>query len=400
MAGDEVGAVDQVGRPDRLRPEPQVRHRDRARLLRVVDEVALGVEVGALADDLHRALVRAHRAVGAEPEEHRLHLARRAGVHELRVDRKAQAGDVVVDPDGEVSPWAIGRELVEDRLEHRRRDLLGGQAVPAADDPRRPLERRRVGVHRLVDGGEHRQVERLADRARLLRAVEHRDGAHRRRQRGDQRLARERLEQPHRHHADPLTGCVQVVDRLLDRARRRTHDHDHAIGVDRTVVLDEPVAPTGPRRELVEHLLDDARHREVERVGGLPGLEEDIGVLRRAPYDRRLRRHAAGPEGDDVVLADQRGDVLVGQRCDLVDLVRGAEPVEEVEERHPRPQRRRRATRARSPAPPAPTPPTTSPTPSPVRASRRCGRRRSTARASRSCGPRRGSPPASARRRS
>ena len=43
MAGDEVGLADQVGRADRPRAEAQVRDGDRAGLLRVVDEVALGV---------------------------------------------------------------------------------------------------------------------------------------------------------------------------------------------------------------------------------------------------------------------------------------------------------------------------------------------------------------------
>ena len=44
VAGHEVGVVDQVGRVDRPRAEAEVRDGDRARLLGVVDEVALGVE--------------------------------------------------------------------------------------------------------------------------------------------------------------------------------------------------------------------------------------------------------------------------------------------------------------------------------------------------------------------
>ena len=103
VAGDEVGVLDQVGRADRLRAEAQVRDGDRARLLRVVDEVALGEQVGALADDLDRRLVGADRAVRAEAEEHRLDLAGRPRVAEVAVDRQAQVGDVVVDADGEVA---------------------------------------------------------------------------------------------------------------------------------------------------------------------------------------------------------------------------------------------------------------------------------------------------------
>jgi hypothetical protein len=94
VARHEAGALDEVGGPDRIGTEAQVRHGDRARLLRVVDEVALGEEVGALPDDLHRALVGADRSVGAEAEEQGLHLAGGTGVVEL--DRsQAQVGDVV-----------------------------------------------------------------------------------------------------------------------------------------------------------------------------------------------------------------------------------------------------------------------------------------------------------------
>ena len=101
VAGDEVGVLDEVRRADRLGPEPQVRHGHRARLLRVVDEVALGEQVGVLADDLHRRLVGPDGAVGAEPEEHRLHLTGSAAVAERVVDVEAQPGDVVVDADRE-----------------------------------------------------------------------------------------------------------------------------------------------------------------------------------------------------------------------------------------------------------------------------------------------------------
>ena len=103
VAGDEVGLIHEIGGPDRLGPEAQVRHRDRARLLRVVDEVALGKEVRALADDLDRCLVRADRAVGAESEEDGLDLTGRSLRAELGVDWQAEMCDVVVDTDREVA---------------------------------------------------------------------------------------------------------------------------------------------------------------------------------------------------------------------------------------------------------------------------------------------------------
>ncbi len=75
MAGDDVGLVwaDLIGRADRARAETQVRDSYRSGLLRVVDEVALRVVIGLLANDLDRILVRADRAVGTQTPEDALY---------------------------------------------------------------------------------------------------------------------------------------------------------------------------------------------------------------------------------------------------------------------------------------------------------------------------------------
>ena len=103
----EVGALHLVGGADRPRPEAQVRHRGGARLLGVVDEVALAVQVGAVADDLDRRLVGADRAVGTQPVEQRPGdpggLVVVAGL-----DGQRQAGHVVGDADREPPPWGAG----------------------------------------------------------------------------------------------------------------------------------------------------------------------------------------------------------------------------------------------------------------------------------------------------
>ncbi len=338
MAGDEVGLVDQVGGRDRLRPEAEVGDRDPARLLRVVDEVALGVEVRPLADDLHRGLVRPDRSVGAEAEEERLDLAGRARDPELGVDREAEVRDVVVDPDGELPPRSLAGELVEDRLHHRRRELLRGEAVAAADHPRL---RRELGIHALhvLDEERHQGlVERLADGARLLRAVEDGDGADRRRQGGDHLLRGERLEEADLEHADLLAGGDERGDGFRNGTGTRAH-HDHdALGVGRARVVDEVVAATGLGRQLVHDLLHDAGHRQVERVGRLPRLEEGVGVLGRAADDRGVRVEATRPVREDILVADEGAHHIVVEDRDLVDLVGGPEAVEEVEERQPGPQ--------------------------------------------------------------
>ena len=58
VAGHEVGLVDKVGRLDGLLAKTKVRHRDAARLLGVVGEIGLDVEVGAVADDFDEMCIR------------------------------------------------------------------------------------------------------------------------------------------------------------------------------------------------------------------------------------------------------------------------------------------------------------------------------------------------------
>ena len=111
--------------------DAQVRNRDRAGLLGVVDEVALGVEIGFLADDLDRVLVGAHRTVRTEAIEDRRRNVGRLGP-ERRIPRQRRMRHVVDDADREMVLGLVLREVVEDRLHHRRRELLRRQAVAAA----------------------------------------------------------------------------------------------------------------------------------------------------------------------------------------------------------------------------------------------------------------------------
>src|SRR5476651_1616879 len=112
VAGHEAGAGDQVGRVDGLRAEAQVRYRLRARLVRVVDEIGLGVATGVLAEDLGAVLVGAHGAVGAEAVEHGADLV--AGIeYEIAILAQAAAADVVVDADTEVVLRMFLRQFVE-----------------------------------------------------------------------------------------------------------------------------------------------------------------------------------------------------------------------------------------------------------------------------------------------
>ena len=102
-------------------------------------------------------------------------------------------------------------------------------------------------------------------------------------------------------------------------------------------------------------LLDDPGHREVEGVGRLARLEEDVGVLGacRARPEHRASARGRGAASTSSSRTSARRSSSSSTR-DLVDLVRGAEAVEEVQERDPRRAASPHGRRARSRAPPGP----------------------------------------------
>ncbi len=125
VACDKAGltGANQIGRVDGIRPEAQVRDGDRPRFLGVVDEVALCIVAGLLADNLDRILVGSHRAIRAQPPEHALH-----GISTFdgksRVVLQAAMGHVVMNANCKVLFRFGHGHLVEDTLDHRRREFF------------------------------------------------------------------------------------------------------------------------------------------------------------------------------------------------------------------------------------------------------------------------------------
>ena len=121
------------GRLDRRLAEAQVGNGQTAGLLGVVSEVRLRVHIGVVADDLDGVLVRADGAVRAQAIELAADRAGRSGVEDL-AGRQAGIGHIVHNADGEVVLRRVELEVVKHSLNVGRRELLGAQAVAAADD--------------------------------------------------------------------------------------------------------------------------------------------------------------------------------------------------------------------------------------------------------------------------
>ena len=328
---DEGGPVDQVGAVDRFRVEPQVTDRHRPRLLRVVDEVGLHDQIGVLADDLGGVLVGADGAVGAEAVEHGPHAGVVGG--ERRIERQTGVSDVVDDADGELVAGRLASSLVEDRLDHRRGELLAAQPVATTDHSRCAAVG--PGIRGAVpQRGENVEVQRFERRTGLLRAVEHHDRSSARGKRRQQRTSREGAEQPDHGHADALVLPAQFVDGLACGAGAGAHQHDHPIGIRRAEVVDEVVVAAGQVTQLVHRRLHCARHSVVERIARFAGLEEDVGVLGAATQHRSIGVEPSGSVGGDCGGIDHGREVVGRRHLDRGDLVTGAEAVEEVEERN------------------------------------------------------------------
>ncbi len=112
MTGDKGGLLDEIGRVDRLGAKAQVRDRDRAGLLGVVDEVALGVVVGLFADDLDGVLVGTDGAVGTQTPEDGSHSI--LGLDVEWFDGQGSVGHIIDDADREVIAGSFAAHLVED----------------------------------------------------------------------------------------------------------------------------------------------------------------------------------------------------------------------------------------------------------------------------------------------
>ncbi len=187
--------------------------------------------------------------------------------------------------------WCLGlslRDVVEDRLDHRRREFLRRQAVAAGDQARRRGERRDARRTRLGQRRRDVEIERIAGRARLLRPIQDRERADGLRQRGEERLLVERAIEPDLQHADLFAASGQVVDRLVHGVGARSHDHDHALGGRIADVLEQAVVAAGQR---AERLASSARRCRGRRRRSRSAL--------RAP-ERRRRDSApcrAGPAG-------------------------------------------------------------------------------------------------------
>jgi len=326
VARHKVRLVDEIGGFDRFFTKTQVGDGDTARFFRVIGEIALRIHIGMVTDNFDGVFVRADRTVGAQTPEFAGVGALRSGIRIL-FHLQRQFGHIVFDADGELFLRARSFHVAIHRHDLTGSGILGTQTVT-------------TGVHRhaLVFGAFQRraniQEQRFAHGARLLGAIQHRDGFHRLGQRRDQVFRRERTIQADLDQTHFVAGGVHVVHRLLDGLTYRTHRDDDAFRVAGTIVVEQFVVGTDLFVDLVHVIFHDVRDRVVVAVRRLARLEEDIRVLSGTALHRMLRIQRVFAETIHRIPIHHVFQIVVIPHFDLLDLVRGTETIKEVDEGH------------------------------------------------------------------
>ena len=326
VAGNEVSTVDEVRRLNGRFAETEVRNGDAARFFGIVEEIRLRVHIRVVADDLDGILVRADGAVRAEAVELARDRALGSGIVLFgEVERGIR--QIVVDTHGEVVLRLFLFEVLVHRVAHGGVELLGAQAVTAADD----LD---FGNALFKQRRAHVEIEGLAEGAGLFGAVEHRDLLAGLGQSRNERVRNERAVQAHFDQADFVPLFVHLVDGLFHRVCAAAHDDGYVLRVGSAAVVEQVVAAPGELVHLFHHLRYDGGSGEVILVRRFAVLEIGIAVLRRALLDGVFGVERAALEIVDVLHVDERFHLVVVDDVDLGNLVRGAESVKEVQERH------------------------------------------------------------------
>ena len=292
VAGDEVSLRDQVSARDGVLAETEVRSGQAAGLLGVVDEVALGVVVGVVADDLNGVLVGADRAVGTEAVEHG---AIGVGVFLSlpgRIVRKGGAHDVVVDADREVILRFFGFQVVKDAFAHGVGEFLAAQAVAAADDHRHS-KFGFAGLDGFGDGGANIFVERFALGAGLFGPVEDSHALDGGGESGREQFAGEGTEEADFHKTDLFALLGESGHDFFHGAGAGTHGDDHVLGFGVSDVLVDFVLASDDLGEFIHGVLHEFGAGLVIFVDGLAALEVNVRVLGGAAHRGPIRAEAA-----------------------------------------------------------------------------------------------------------
>ena len=332
MNGHELGPVDLVTGADRQRAEPQVGYRGGAGFFGVVDEMALGKQVRAFAQNLDTGLVTADSAIGTQTEEQRPAGFRGLNV-QFAVHVQREMTDIVPHANGKTGFRGFGFQLVENSADHGRGKFPGRQTIAPPDHPGQHLAiAPAVSFHQ---GATDFQQQGLTLGSGFLGTVQDCQVLDGIRQSAQETVGGKGPEQSHLEDPDLPTLLRQPLHRLMGAFGPGTHQDDHPVGLGVAEIIKQPVLAPGNAGKPVHHGFKFVRKRLIERVDGLPGLEEGVRVLGGAPNHWPVRRHPAATMRFHPFVRYQRLQILITERCNLGNFMGGPEPIEEMHHRHP-----------------------------------------------------------------
>ena len=220
-------------------------------------------------------------------------------------------------------------EVVVARLDHGRREFLAAEAVASADD----LD---AAAARFAERGHDVFIQRFAEGAGLLRAVEDCDLLAGCRDRFEELIRRKRTIQTDLDETELLALAVQIVDGFFRNVRAGTHDDEHLLRIGCADVVEQVIVTARDLADLVHVVLNDLGDLGVIVVRRFTVLEVDVRVLRRTAEVRVIRVHRAGTERRNRVAVEELVHVGIVDHLDLLDFVGRTEAVEEVAERNGR----------------------------------------------------------------
>ncbi len=235
-------------------------------------------------------------------------------------------GDIIHDADGEVVLRLVLLQVFKYGNDLARCSVLGGQTVTAADN-------RNIAADFLEDGADV-LIQRFAHSARLLGAVENRDLLDGLRQSLEEVLRGERAVQMNVNHTDLFALAHQEINGFGSGLCAGTHKDDDAFCILCAVVIKQLVRTAGNFADLVHVMLNSVRNGSNLGITCFTTLEEDVWIYGGAAGCRMLRIQRVLAESLEGVHVDQRTQILVIQRFNLLNFVRSTEAIEEVQECH------------------------------------------------------------------
>ena len=119
-----------------------------------------------------------------------------------------------------------------------------------------------------------------------------------------------------------LDGCILAG----------AHDYDQVFRVFRSVVIEQMIFTAGDLADLGHVILNDFRNRFIILVDGFAALEVGVRILGGAPHYRSVRVQAPLAERFYSFPVQHFRIILIIKYFNLLDFMRGTEPVKEVQE--------------------------------------------------------------------